>query len=252
MSDLANAEAVDKHSGQYRLPFSILIVGMLLPTVVTWIYFVALSSYSPALQKGAYGIGKIIQFALPLLAWWLVRNHQVSGPRNHPSVNIKLSLLWGSITGLLIGAAILGLYTWVLLPNGLMDGARNQAKSKLQEIGMATPAMLLTVGLFYSLFHSGLEEYYWRWFVFRNLEDRMPVWFAIGLSSLGFMLHHVLVLARYFDWSSPITYLFSLGVATGGAIWALIYRSTGSLYGAWLSHLFVDAAIFVVGYWLVF
>jgi uncharacterized protein len=47
---------------------------------------------------------------------------------------------------------------------------------------------------------------------------------------------------------SPWTWLFSLSVAVGGAFWAWLYQRTGSLYGPWLSHLLVDAAIFLVGY----
>jgi membrane protease YdiL (CAAX protease family) len=62
------------------------------------------------------------------------------------------------------------------------------------------------------------------------------------------MAHHVILLATYFGWSSPWTYAFSLAVAVGGAVWAWLYERSGSLVGPWLSHLVVDAAIFLVGY----
>jgi len=61
----------------------------------------------------------------------------------------------------------------------------------------------------------------------------------------------VILLATYFGWLSPWTYLLSLGVAVGGIFWAWLYHRSGSLYGPWLSHLLIDAAIFVVGYDLV-
>ena len=51
--------------------------------------------------------------------------------------------------------------------------------------------------------------------------------------------------------SSPATWLFSVCVAVGGAMWAWLYERTGSLLGPWLSHLLVDAAIFAIGYDLV-
>ena len=71
---------------------------------------------------------------------------------------------------------------------------------------------------------------------------------AICISSLGFMAHHVILLATFFSWSSPWTYLFSFSVVVGGAGWAWLYERDGSLYGPWISHLFVDAAIFLIGY----
>ena len=147
----------------------------------------------------------------------------------------------------------------------------------------------IALGAFYAVCHSFLEEYYWRWFVFRRLhllwsprspreregeapaepvagtvsagaspshrrfllaaqDATTPVASAVVVSSLAFMTHHVILLATYFGWGSPWTYFFSACVAVGGALWAWLYERTGSLYGPWLSHVVVDAAIFVVGY----
>jgi membrane protease YdiL (CAAX protease family) len=74
---------------------------------------------------------------------------------------------------------------------------------------------------------------------------------AIVLSSLGFMAHHVFILGTYFGYGSLPTVAFSLAIALGGGVWAWIYHRSDSLYGPWLSHLFVDVAIFVVGYDMV-
>ncbi len=65
------------------------------------------------------------------------------------------------------------------------------------------------------------------------------------------MAHHVIVLSRFFGWFSPWTLFFSLSVAVGGAIWAVLYWRYRSLLGPWISHLMVDAAIFLVAYLLV-
>ena len=65
------------------------------------------------------------------------------------------------------------------------------------------------------------------------------------------MAHHVLVLATFFGWTSPATYLFSLAIAVGAAVWAWLYARTDSIYGPWLSHLLVDAGIFLIGYDMV-
>ena len=74
---------------------------------------------------------------------------------------------------------------------------------------------------------------------------------AIFISSVGFMAHHVLVLGLYFGWFSPATVVFSLATAVGGAFWAWLYARSGSLYAPWLSHLLIDAGIFWVGYDLI-
>jgi uncharacterized protein len=74
---------------------------------------------------------------------------------------------------------------------------------------------------------------------------------AIAISSVGFAAHHVLVLGHYFTLFSPLTWLFTLAIVIGGAVWAWLYRASGSLIPSWLSHAFVDAAIFVIGYQMI-
>jgi membrane protease YdiL (CAAX protease family) len=74
---------------------------------------------------------------------------------------------------------------------------------------------------------------------------------AIPISSLGFAAHHVLVLALYFGWASPLTWLFAICVAVGGAIWAWLYDACDSLAAPWLSHALVDAAIFAIGFLMI-
>ncbi|NNC75715.1 MAG: CPBP family intramembrane metalloprotease, partial [Acidimicrobiia bacterium] len=91
----------------------------------------------------------------------------------------------------------------------------------------------------------------WRWFVFGQLRQRTGFRAAMIISSLAFMAHHVIVMGIYTGWSSPYTYLFSASVAVGGAYWAWLYERSDSLVAPWVSHFFVDVAIFAVGYALV-
>jgi membrane protease YdiL (CAAX protease family) len=140
------------------------------------------------------------------------------------------------------------LVRWWLLPSGIMDGPTLAAREKMSDMGLDSRPIFLTLALFYSLCHSGLEEYYWRWFVFRHFASRATLATAVVVSSLGFMAHHILVLARYFGWGSPLTYGFSLCVAIGGIIWAVLYHRFGTLAGPWLGHALVDAAIFAIAY----
>lgn len=225
---------------------AILAVALTLPTLVTWLYFVALDGQAAALQQGTYAVGKTIQFALPAV-WVLLVLHE--RPRlARPG--------WpGVLIGLAFGLAVMGLmaalYYAVLKPQGLFDQPAEEVRTKVKSFGVHTLAAYVALSVFYSLVHSLLEEYYWRWFVFGYCCRPLPLAGAIAISSVGFAAHHVLVLAKYFGYGSPLTWLFTLGIVIGGAFWAWLYRRTGSLAGPWLSHALVDATIFVIGWNLI-
>ena len=228
-----------------RADQAVIAVAIVLPTLVTWLYFEAFAG-SPATSKAAFGIGKTIQFVLPLVWVFLVQRQplELAWPKRD-------GLLMGLTFGAAVGGAMLVLYYFVLGPRGFFEGPAEEVRRKVAEFGVTTVASFAVMGLFYSLIHSLLEEYYWRWFVFGQLRQQIPLWPAIAISSVGFTLHHVLVLARYFGWTSPATWLFCAGIVIGGTAWAWLYNRTKSLYGPWLSHLLVDAAIFWIGYVLV-
>ena len=78
-----------------------------------------------------------------------------------------------------------------------------------------------------------------------------PVGWAVVISSVGFMAHHVIVIHGLLKAPWPFTAVLSLAVAAGGAAWAWLYQKSGSLYGPWVSHLMVDSAIMWIGFDLV-
>jgi membrane protease YdiL (CAAX protease family) len=229
-----------------RAYWAVLGVALAFPTLLTWAYFVLLADTPPLVQQAVYGAGKCLQFALPVLWVWLV-------------LRTKSRWAWGSgksaWIGIAFGAAVLAgmflLYHVELIPAGQLQMLGDQARTKVQDLGLDSLGKYAATGLFYALAHSFLEEYYWRWFVFGQLRRRMGFAPAMAFSSLGFMAHHVVLLGTYFGFDSPFAYVFSLAVAVGGAVWAWLYESSRSLIGPWLSHMIVDAAIFVVGYDLV-
>ena len=224
--------------------WSALAFALVFPTVLTWVYFIALADSDPRIQRGAYGIGKVIQFAFPLVFVLLVRMERLQF-RGLDTSGLVLAVGFG----LLVAGAMLGLYFFWLKPAGLFAGpVTEEVKEKLKGFGITSLAAYAMLAVFYSLVHSLLEEYYWRWFVFGRLRNLTPLTVAVAISSVGFAAHHVLVLAKYFGWDSPATWLFSAGVAIGGVVWAVVYQRSKSLLGPWLSHLLVDAAIFAIGY----
>jgi membrane protease YdiL (CAAX protease family) len=148
----------------------------------------------------------------------------------------------------LIFAGALTLYHGWLKPAGHLVDAGEPISQKLKGFGLTSVGKYAAFAVFVSLAHSLLEEYYWRWFVFGGLRKLMPWKTAMVVSSVGFMSHHVIILATYFGWGTLATPAFSLGVAAGGIVWAWIYHRSNSLWAVWLSHLIVDVAIMVVGY----
>lgn len=221
------------------------LFALALPTLVTWLYFVAYAGH-PWMQA-VYGGGKLAQFALPLLCAFLIEK---SRPR--PVRPETRGLIWGGLFGLVVVAAMLALYYGAIKSSPLLDGAPEAIVEKLGGMGVDTPLKFAGLAVFYSLLHSFLEEYYWRWFVFGRLREHWPLAAAIVVSSLGFMAHHVLLLGEFLGGFGAATWFYSLSIAIGGGVWAWIYDRTGTLYGPWLSHLLVDAGIMWIGYELAF
>ncbi|HEY2761353.1 MAG TPA: type II CAAX endopeptidase family protein [Pirellulales bacterium] len=222
---------------------SALIFALVYPAILTWLYFVLLTGSSQSVQQAAYGIGKLIQFGLPLVCVGLLWREPLRWPK--PTAR---GLAFGISFGLVVGGGAIAIYFAWFKSAGIFGEAAVRMSSRLAEIGVQNPAIYAVVALFYSLIHSLLEEYYWRWFVFGQLRREISLSMAILLSSLAFMAHHVIVLGIYFGWQSPWTYLFSLATAIGGAFWAWLYNRSGSIYGPWISHLLIDTAIFGIGY----
>ncbi len=220
--------------------------ALVFPVLVTWFYFLAMNGAPVGYQQAAAGLGKTIQFAFPLI-WVLAVQRRRLGLRP-PSAR---GLAVGAGFGLLVFAVALAVYGGWLKPSGHLDEAGRRMANKVTGFGVRSWPAFAAMGVFYALLHSLLEEYYWRWFVFGQLRRWIPVGAAIAVSSLTFTAHHVLVLGFYFGRLSWPTGVLSLAVAVGGVFWAWLYQRSGSLYGPWLSHALVDAALFLIGYDLI-
>ena len=240
-------------------PF-VLAFAIVLPTIVTWIYFVSLKDSPPSSQQSAYSIGKAIQFTLPFVWVLLCCRKQLSGMLPWVDANFegagdqdrRPSMAIGIGFGMLVAASVFIGFYFIVKPLGIADQAVAKLNEKVAGLSFDSPLKFALLGLFYALVHSFMEEYYWRWFVFKRLLDHVKFGTAIILSSVGFMAHHVILLATYFGWDSPMAYLISATVAIGGMVWAWLYHRSGKLVGPWISHMIADAGIFALGYVLVF
>lgn len=229
---------------QARRHLAPLAFACVFPSLMTWVYFVVLAGRREA--GVAYAVGKVLQFSFPFVWVRFVERRPIrlSPPRRTEPT----ALLFGVV----VMAVILAGYFGGLRGSELVAGARGRMLAKLTPIGLGTPLGFVAMAGFYSVAHSFLEEYYWRWYVFGRLRERVRPALATVISSLGFASHHVILLSSYAGGSWLVVGLLSVGVAVGGAVWAWLYHRRGSLYGPWWSHGLVDVALMVVGYDLLF
>ena len=227
----------------FRAEIAALFFALTFPSLLTWVYFILLADRNPALQQAVYSIGKGIQFGVPIAWVWLVRRESLGWPKPR-----RDGVLLGGLLGAVIVLVTLVVYRLGMKPAGVFDTAGELIRQRVTSAGIDSVAKYAGLAVFYSVCHSLLEEYYWRWFLFARLRSLVPLPAAIVISSLGFMAHHVIVLSHYFGWGSSLSLFTSLSVAVGGAVWAWLYHHSRSLYGPWLSHCLVDAGIFLIGY----
>lgn len=225
-----------------------LAFASLFPLAMAILYFVILDrpdgDLNPAL-RAAFLVGKAIQFLFPLAFVFCYYRDELGIP-------------WPTSRGLapavgfagMVGVAMFVLYfAWVRFIPAVADETPLKIYAKVKQFGADSPGGYLGLAFAISVIHSLAEEYYWRWFVFGWLRRHVSFGGAIALSALGFMLHHVVILAVYFPghfWTLAMP--FSICVAVGGAVWAWIYARAGSLFAPWVSHCLIDAAIMGIGY----
>jgi uncharacterized protein len=235
-----------------------LAFAMVFPTLAIWMYFYAAGD--PAVSRFAYGAAKAVQFAFPL-GWVLLaergrlgtgggdgrgearRAEHAMRPAG-PGLGVGLATGLAALAGIAVGYPVL-LAGWTGLA-----GAPAGIGEKLALFGVSTPARFVLFAAFYSLIHSFLEEYYWRWFVFGRLRRYRSPRAAGIVSSLAFTSHHVLLLGVLLGGFGAATWLLALGVAAAGGAWAWLYHRSGSLAAPWISHALADAGLMWVGYQL--
>lgn len=181
------------------------------------------------------------------IAWFLwVERKSVAIPQ--PG---RRELIAGTILGLLMAAIILAAY-WFIGRNWI-DGA--EVRREAQRVGVLVPTLYLAGAVFWIFINSLLEEYVWRWFVYRKCEilvsGMVPGMAAVFLSALLFTLHHIIDLSVYFtNWR--VIGLGSLAVFAAGAAWSGCYLMYRSIWASYVSHLIADVAIALVGWHLLF
>jgi len=219
-----------------------LMALLLLVPVATLGETAALHWWPGAVGETLYVLAKLWLLVLP--AVWLLRVEQQRLSWSRPE---RGGFGVAVLLGLLMGGAIVGAYL-IVRRAGLIDVSHIRtvvAQHHLDILGVYLSFMIVL-----SLANSLMEEYVWRWFVFRKCETLVGKYGGVIGASLFFTLHHTCSLAAYFNWR--VTIMGSVGVFAGGVIWSAMYMRYRSIWPGYVCHIMADAGITVVGYLLIF
>lgn len=194
-----------------------------------------------ALGSTVYAICKTLLYGIPAWVAWrtISRKDLLSGFRSGTSL---AALLLGTMSGLVIGGSIIMMWF-----GGFGDTVdADKLLVVMKESGLDRPARFWAFAGWLSIGNSLLEEFVFRWFVDSRLKLLgIPLVLAIPLSALIFTVHHVIVLAAFFD--TKVVLIGSAGVFVGGLIWSASLGLWKSVIPGWISHALVDVAIIMVG-----
>ena len=120
----------------------------------------------------------------------------------------------------------------------------------MEPVGLTTASTLAAAIFFWIFVNSIIEEYVYRWFITSKIEEILGgKWLPIFLSAGIFTVHHTIALMMFL---SPLgTFIASLGVFMGGAIFSWIYLQYRSVWVAWVAHACADVAVFGIGWHLI-
>lgn len=229
-----------------RVGWGPLLFACLFPTFATWLYFIQLAGTGWAMA--AYSATKVIQFSFPVVWVWLIQRKTAGAAPAVPGKATGRGLLLAVVSGLIFLGLVVSLWRPIVAASPAFERAPAAVAEKVGSFGIDSGLKFFLLAAFYSVLHSFLEEYYWRWFVFGRLRRGLPFATAAVVSSLAFTAHHVLVVGYFLGSFGFLTLVVSLVVTAAGLLWAWLYERTGHLAGPWISHALADAALMWVGY----
>ncbi|QDV36696.1 CPBP family intramembrane glutamic endopeptidase [Tautonia plasticadhaerens] len=225
------------------------LAALLLLVPIQSLAVIALLFAFPGVEGKIFsGICRIWMLVLPLVWTRSVEGAplDIRGPTRR-GVGIGLA------AGLALLAVILATYALVrpILDPGVL-------LARASSTGFDRPVSFVLVSAYVIFVNSLLEEYVWRWFVYRQVEAILPPGLgnaarramAVLVAAMLFTVHHVIALSA---WVGPGAVLLgSVGVFLGALIWSAIYARERSLWPCYFSHILADLAIMIIGYDVIF
>ena len=188
-----------------------------------------------------WAVAKFWLFGGPLLWLLLVEREKLSlSPVRQGGLGVGLLL------GLGMAAVIWAAY--LLFARDNIDVSNFH--SKLAAVGLTSAGMYLAVSGYWTFVNSLLEEYVFRFFLFRQSERLWPRGVAVLMTALFFTIHHTLALAAYVPlWQNALA---SLGVFAASVIWSWLYARYRSIWPCYVCHVLADVAVFAIGWDVLF
>lgn len=192
-------------------------------------------------QSAYWGAAKLWIILLPLI--W---GRWIDGQRWSISRPSQGGFGVAAASGLVIAAVIFAGY--FLVGRTMIDP--KILRDAVEPVGLANPAVYFGAAAYWITVNSVVEEYVYRWFIFRQAERLMGPGAAVAASGLIFVAHHTIAMSAYFP--ALLNGLASLSIFIGGALWSWMYRRYRSVWVPYVSHAIVDLSIFVIGAMMLF
>jgi uncharacterized protein len=147
---------------------------------------------------------------------------------------------------------ILGLFMFGIIFGSYWFGGKYwldiaDIRARVDRMGMNVPLMVFGFGTFQTLVNSFIEEYVWRWFIYRHCNLLWSKTRAVWISAGFFTLHHIILMIAYCDdWR--LICVGSSAVFIAGVLWARCAKIYNSLLPSYLSHLAADLALQIVSW----
>lgn len=203
----------------------------------------ALSSQQGKTGAFLWAMAKIWLFVLPAFWYLFIQKQKVSlSPPRKGGVGV----------GLLVGVLMFFVIWLAFCFLGERAISPDEIRLRAQQFGLNKPFVYLLASLYWILINSLLEEYIFRFFLYRQIEIVLGKWqlLAVLLAGLLFTVHHSVVLSAYLPAFQNL--LASLGVFSAGVIWSAMYARYRSIWIPFISHLWADIGVFSVGAYLIF
>ncbi len=219
---------------QKRRILSIIVLSLL---VVGILYVVEQFLGATFIEKTV--IKMAVMAVIPLVlsfTFFTQKTSRILGLRGVTLKGLRPGLLLGGFAFVVVLAAYAVLGTFIDMGN-IADNLQNK-------LGV-TPANFIFVGLYVIIVNSLLEEFFFRGFVFLNLEGTATKWFAYTFSSGLFAVYHISIIE---GWFNPV--LMALALVTlfvTGLVLNYLNVRSGHFLNSWIAHALADAAIILIG-----
>jgi membrane protease YdiL (CAAX protease family) len=192
------------------------------------------------LGQAVFGVSKLWILVFPAL--WV---HFVEKGSLRPNLSTR-GWSAGVITGVVGFVAIIAFH--VLVASRVFD--LSSFAPRVLAAGIDGKGTYIALALYWTFVNSLIEEYVWRWFVASRLEILTSRGVAIVLSAALFSVHHFVALTAFV--TPQAAAIGTLGVFVAAVVWSWLYLRFRSLLAPYVSHVLADAAIFLVGWFVIF